>query len=136
MVLLRDNLILGLIILKTTEETKCDLDVAAAWSVSAKIVLKNITRFSSNQLVFDKNPNFSGVCTDSLLALQPRSFNDIVAENLNTLHSAGNNFIKMKTLQNSKIQTLAFTSIILVILSLKTHKSEGGLGQSLGEMFH
>ena len=117
--LLRDNLIIGLIILKTTEETKCDLDVAAAWSVSAKIVLKNITRFSSNQLVFGKNPNFSGVCTDSLLASQPRSFNDIVAENLNTLHSARNNFIKMKILQNSKIQTLTFTDIILVILSFK-----------------
>lgn len=49
-ILLRDNAILGLTVFKTTEETKCDLEVAVAWEgeggVSVYNSIKKVNRFS------------------------------------------------------------------------------------------
>ena len=46
----RHNAILGLTVTKTLEDTKCDLELAVAWAVSAKNSLKNV--------VFPKSVSF------------------------------------------------------------------------------
>ena len=93
----RHNAILGLTVSKTMEDTNCNLELAVAWAVSAKNSLKNVNGFSPNQLVFGKNPNFPNVCDDRLPALQNKSTCEIVADNLNALHAARQNFIKSES---------------------------------------
>ena len=69
------------------------VEVAVTWAVSAKNALKN-SRFLPNQSVFGKNPYFPSACTDLQLALDDRKASEIVAENLNALHSTRKKLIK------------------------------------------
>ena len=39
---------------KVMEDTKCSLDVAISWAISAKNSLKNVNGFSPNQIVFSE----------------------------------------------------------------------------------
>ena len=71
------------------------VEVGVTWAVSAKNALKN-SRFLPNQSVFGKNPYFLSACTDLLLALDDRKASEIVAENLNTLHSTRKKLSKNK----------------------------------------
>ena len=80
----RHNAILGLTVAKTIEETKCDLEMAVAWAVSAKNSLKNVNGFSPNQLVFGKNPNFPNVSSDNLPALENIIFYHILLCNVDS----------------------------------------------------
>lgn len=99
----RHNAVLGLTVAKTIEDTKCDLDIAVAWAVSAKNSLKNVNGFSPNQLVFGKNPNYPNTFDDFLPALENKTSSQIVAENLNALHSARENFIKNEASSKLKL---------------------------------
>ena len=99
----RHNAILGLTVTKTIEETKCNLDIAVAWAVSAKNSLKNVNGLSPNQLVFGKNPNYPNTFDDFLPALENKASSQIVAENLNALHSARENFIKNEASSKLKL---------------------------------
>ena len=58
--------------------------------------LTNVCGFSPNQLVFGKNSNFPNVCDDLLLASENKT-SEIVAENLDALHQARQNYIKSKS---------------------------------------
>ena len=97
------NAILGLTVTKTIEETKCNLDIAVAWAVSAKNSLKNVNGFSPNQLVFGKNRNYPNTFDDFLPALENRASSQIVPQNLNALHSARENFIKNEASSKLKL---------------------------------
>ena len=46
---------------KTMVDTKCDLETALAWALSAKNSLQSFHGFSPNQLVFGHNPNLLSV---------------------------------------------------------------------------
>ena len=90
----RHNAILGLTVSKTIEDTKCDLELALSWALSANNSLKNVNGYSPNQLVFGRNPNFPNVLDNKLPALEKKTTSENVAENLNAMHSARQNFIK------------------------------------------
>ena len=88
------NAVLGLTVSKTMEDAHCDLNIALAWGVSAKNALKNVHGFSPNQLVFGRNPNFPNVFDNELPALERRTTSEIVANNLNAMHAARQQYIK------------------------------------------
>ena len=48
----RHNGVLGEMVMKTLEDSRCSLQIALAWAVSAKNSLSNVNRYSPNQLVF------------------------------------------------------------------------------------
>ena len=79
---------------KGMKDVNCQLEVAVAWSVSAKNCLKNVYGFSSNQLAFGRNPNYPNNSDNQLPALEKKTSSQIVAENLNAMHSARKEFIK------------------------------------------
>ena len=85
----RHNGVLKESILKTMEETGCSIETATAWSVSAKNTLCNHGGYSSNQMVFGKNPNFPSILKDKLPGLS--SDDDLsytVEENLKAMRAA------------------------------------------------
>ena len=53
----RHNAIIENMVEKVMCESKCSIDVALAWAVSAKNSLHNSYGYSPNQLVFGRNPN-------------------------------------------------------------------------------
>ena len=90
----RHNAVLGMAVSKVMKDVNCQLEVAVAWSVSAKNCLKNVYGFSPNQLVFRRNPNYPSNFDNQLPALEGKTSSQIVAENLNAIHSARKEFIK------------------------------------------
>ena len=88
------NAVLGMTVSKGMKDVNCQLEVAVAWSVSAKNCLKNVYGFSSNQLAFGRNPNYPNNSDNQLPALEKKTSSQIVAENLNAMHSARKEFIK------------------------------------------
>lgn len=98
----RHNAVLGLTVNKTVDDTKCDLEMAVAWAVSAKNSLKNVHGYSPNQLVFGRNTNHPCAENDKLPALENKTSSQIVADNLNTLHSARENYIKSESSEKLK----------------------------------
>ena len=93
----RHNGILGLMVPKVIENSNCSLETSLAWSVSAKNSLANVHGYSSNQLVFGKNPNYPNVLEDKLPALEASTCSEIVAKNLNALHFARQQFIQKES---------------------------------------
>ena len=90
----RHNVVLGITVSKIMKDVNCQLEVAVAWSVSAKNCLKNVYGFSPNQLVFWRNPNYPNNFDNQLPALEGKTSSEIAAENLNTMHSVHTEFIK------------------------------------------
>ena len=84
----RHDAALGLTVSKTMGDGHCDLNIALAWGVSAKIASKNVHGFSPDQLVFGRNPNFPEDSDNELPALEGRTVSEIVANNLNAMHAA------------------------------------------------
>ena len=78
---------------KIMSDIRCSLEVALSWAVSAKNSLQNFHGFSPNQLVFGRNPNYPSILHDKLPALEGVTNSEIVAENLNAMHSARKAFI-------------------------------------------
>ena len=138
----RHNAILGLTVTKTIEDTKCDLQLAVSWAVSAKNSLKNVHGFSPNQLVFGKNPNFPNVCDDLLPALENKTTSEIVAQNLNALHFARQNYMKSesssKIKQALKHQVRTFSDVIyntgdIIYYKRKDNSSWSGPASVIGK---
>ena len=106
---------LGLIVTKTMEDLKRDLQLAAFWAASAKHSFGNVHDFSPNQLVFGKNANFLNVCDDLLPALENKT-GEIVAKNLYALHQGRQNYIKSepppKIKQVLKHQVRTYSTVI------------------------
>lgn len=73
--------------------------------------LTNNNGFSPNQLVFSKTPNYPTIEIDLPPALENKTSSELIQENLNSLHSTQENFIKvehMLILFTNKV-TLSFT---------------------------
>ena len=99
----RHNGLIGEMVTKTREDSKCSLEVAVAWAISAKNSLANVNGYSPNQLVFGRNPNFPCVLTDKLPALNTNCTSKILCDNLNALHAARQAFIKNESSEKLKI---------------------------------
>ena len=54
----RHDAVFGMTVSKVMKDVNCQLEVAVAWSVSAKNCLKHVYGFSTNQLLFGRNPNY------------------------------------------------------------------------------
>ena len=93
----RYNGILGGMVKKNLEDADCTLDMALAWAVSAKNSLENYHRFSPNQLVFRRNPNFPSCITNKPPALEEFSDRDIVRCTLSAIHKARQVFIQKES---------------------------------------
>ena len=89
----RHNAVLKDMIVKVRDDTKCPLDVAVTWAVSAKNALANVYGYSPNMLVFGRNPNFPSVLHDKLPALDHSTASKVLLDNLNAMHSARKAFI-------------------------------------------
>ena len=98
----RHNAVLGSTVSKTIEESNCDLELAVAWAISAKNALKNVHGFSPNQLVFGKNPNYPCAENNQAPALENKTSSQVVAANLNALHSARKRYVELES--SEKIQ--------------------------------
>ncbi|KAK3860878.1 hypothetical protein Pcinc_033101 [Petrolisthes cinctipes] len=90
------NAVIGDIVLKIMADCQCDLDVALAWQISARNALANYSGFSPNQLVFGLNPALPNVYVNDPPALEPTTSSEIVRDNLNALHLARQEFIKVE----------------------------------------
>ena len=93
----RYNGIISDMVKKVLNETKCSLEIALAWAVSAKNSLENHNGYSPNQLVFGKNPNYPSVLYDNLPALENVTTNDLIRNNLNALHTSRSAFIQKES---------------------------------------
>ncbi|GAB1599991.1 hypothetical protein Ahia01_000276600 [Argonauta hians] len=90
----RHNALLAGMVEKVMEDTNCSLEIAVAWSVSAKNALKNVHGFSPNQLVFGRNPNILTVLNSKLPALEGVTSSKLIAQHLNAMHTARAAFIQ------------------------------------------
>ena len=93
----RGNAMLYETMMKTQEDTKCDMETALAWAVCAKNCLQNVSGYSPNQLVFGQNIILPSVAHDELPALKQTTKSDLVRDNLNALHKARENFMKSES---------------------------------------
>ena len=95
----RHNAVIGESVTKIIKDLNCSLDLALSWAVCAKNALHNVHGFSPNQLVFGRNPDFPCVINDKLPALEGKTSSEIIAENLNAMHSARKAFIELESSQ-------------------------------------
>ena len=93
----RLNAVLGDLVSKVIEDSACDVETALAWAVSARNALSNFTGYSPNQQVFGLNPALPNLFTNKPPALENVSSSDIVRKNLNALHAARQNFIRIES---------------------------------------
>ena len=90
----RHNAVVASTLRKVMLDTGCPVDVALAWTLSAKNSLANIYGFTPNQLVFGYNPNFPSILHNKAPANNPISYSKLVQQHLTALHSARQNFLK------------------------------------------
>ena len=93
----RHNGILGEMVLKTMEDSKCSVEKALCWSLAAKNSLANVYGYSPNQLVFGRNPSFPSILHDKLPALNETCSSEILSENLNAMHAARRSFLECES---------------------------------------
>ena len=92
----RLNAVLGRSVQKIQEDTGCSLEIALAWAVSARNALSNFSGFCPNQLVFGFNPVLPSIFQNDPPALDVPEASQIVKDNLNALHKAREDFIKVE----------------------------------------
>ena len=93
----RQNAVLGEGVRKIMDDTNCSLNIALAWTVSARNSLSNHSGFSPNQLVFGQNPSLPNVYVNKPPALECTSSSEIVRNNLNAMHAARQEFVKFES---------------------------------------
>lgn len=97
----RHNAVLSDTLYKTLEEIS-NFDLALAWAVQAKNSLYNFHGFSPFILVFGKNPKIPTTIDSSLPTLENRTTSEILAENLNAMNAARQNFLKSESEEKVK----------------------------------
>ena len=96
------NRILGDMITKTMAESKCTLEMAVMWCLSAHNSLRNVHGFSPFQLVFSKNPTIPVLQNAKPPALHSETSSEIIRKNLNALHKAREAFISSENSERLK----------------------------------
>ena len=98
----RHNAVIGNMVVKIVDDTRCSAENALVWAVAAKNALCNNGGFSPNQLVFGTNPNLPSVLTAKPPALRSTTPSQLVAEHLNALHSARRAFVQSESCKKIK----------------------------------
>ena len=83
----RHNAVISDLASKVMADSRCTLNMAVPWAISAKNSLSNVYGFSPNQLVFGRNSNYPTVHLDKPPA-QNLCSNDFIAKHLIALHKA------------------------------------------------
>lgn len=86
-------------VLKTREDTGCNLELAIAWSLGTKNTLHIVNGCSPNQLVFGQKPNVPSVLIKKLRILE----GEAAANNLNAMQAARKSIIQVE-LSSEKIE--------------------------------
>ena len=90
----RHNDILGSMVIKVKEDTKCRTETALCWAVHTKNSLMTTYGFSPYQLVLGRNPNFPSLFDDQINVPQLNEPNKpVIAEHLNALAASRQAFI-------------------------------------------
>ena len=76
---------------------KTPLSILLKWANMAKNTLAMWNGFSSNQIVFGKNPNLPNIMSDKLPALEGVTESKSLAMHLNALHAAREQFVMSET---------------------------------------
>ena len=84
------------------EEPKLPFDVALAWAVNAKNSLTNVHGFSPSQLTFGFNPQLPSVVCNKPPALESRTSQDIITDNLNAMKMSREAFMKAESSERIK----------------------------------
>ena len=90
----RTNGVLAHSVRRVMDDTGCNVDIALSWAVSAKNALSNTHGFSPNQLVFGYNPVTPNVLDANPPMLENATTSHIVADNLNAMHRARQEFLR------------------------------------------
>ena len=98
----RHNGVLKVSTMKIIEDTGCNLQTGVAWAVSAKNTLNNNFGYSSNMIVFGKNPSFPSVLSDNITALTAENVSQVVEENMKAMHTARKAFIEAESSEKIK----------------------------------
>ncbi|CAL4059344.1 unnamed protein product [Meganyctiphanes norvegica] len=93
----RLNGVLGTLVNKIIFDVKCDIRMALAWAVSARNAYDNNSGFSPNQLVFGFNPAIPDIFHNKLPGFEEVTSSEIVRRNLNALHVARHEFVKVES---------------------------------------
>ena len=93
----RLNGVLAQSVHKIINDTGCDIKTALAWAVSARNTLDNFSGFSPCQLVFGSNTVLPNVLQSKPPALEAVSSSEVVRRNLNAMHSARQQFVKLES---------------------------------------
>ena len=81
----RHNETVGYTVTKTMKNGGWELELVLQSLLPAKKSLKYVNGFSTNQLVFERNPNFPTALKSELPALEGKSCNEVVANNINAM---------------------------------------------------
>ena len=98
----RHNQTIGEMVMKLREDTKCSMETAVAWSVSAKNALTNIHGFSPAQLVLGYIPSLPSVQTNKPPALSAESYSKLIEDHLKVMHAARTEYLRSES--SSKIR--------------------------------
>ena len=93
----KQNDILGEAVSKILEEVDCSVEVALCWAVNSKNSLQNIYGYSPYQLVFGRNPNLPTILNSKLPALEGVTGSQLVAQHLNAMHKAREEYVKLES---------------------------------------
>ena len=93
----KHNELIGDAVFKIMEDVKCSVEIALCWAVNAKNSLQNIHGFSPYQLTFGRTPKLPSAFTDKLPALEGVTHSQLIADQLNALHKARQEFIKLES---------------------------------------
>ena len=88
--------------MKTMEDSKCDMSTALAWAVSAKNALQNVNGYSTNQFVFGRNVFLPSVLTNKPPAINSYCQSDLIRKKLAAIRSARKKFIKAESSERLK----------------------------------
>ena len=94
----RVHAVTGMMLLKLQEENeRTDRQTLLSWANMTRNTLHKWNGYSSQHLVFGKNPNLPGIMTDGLLALKGSTSSETFAQHLNALHAARRTYIESET---------------------------------------
>ena len=91
------NSVLANSVRRIMADSKCDVRTALAWAVSARNSLDNYTGYSPSQLVFGFNTVLPNVFQNKPPALEDVHSSDMVRQNLNAMHAARMQFVKVES---------------------------------------
>ncbi|KAK3870996.1 hypothetical protein Pcinc_023829 [Petrolisthes cinctipes] len=106
----RQNAVIGDIVRKVLADTH-DLQVALAWTISARNVLMNDSGYCPNQLVFGYNPVLPNVWVNDPPALTASPPSGIVRDKLNALHIARQEFPRKESTRVPEVVSVIRNSV-------------------------